>query len=83
MCIRDSKYCIHGMNYLRREGKRWLLPSPTLWRNSGAEGMIRGVLKTNQVVSISHRSLDRIVKATVVSIAPVQPPKGVTSPLAR
>ncbi len=75
----DGSYLIYGMNYLKRDGKKWVPNPSTLWIWGNPGGKITGVLEKNRRVAVKHRSIDAIVNAVVISVYPATPPGRVTS----
>ncbi|MEM4247567.1 MAG: hypothetical protein QXF14_04605, partial [Candidatus Woesearchaeota archaeon] len=67
----------------RKAKNRWLMPSDTVWKSPDYGSLLKGVLRKNKKVRLCHRSLDRIVTATVLSVLPVRLPEGFTSPRAQ
>jgi hypothetical protein len=79
----DGTYRIFGIEYVKRPGAQWYLKAGSLWQTKNPDGKIKGVLKKNRRVALDHRSIDRVVKAIVISVHPTNPPERITSPLAR
>ncbi|MEM2916433.1 MAG: hypothetical protein QXT19_03705 [Candidatus Woesearchaeota archaeon] len=81
--IKNDEYCVHGLNYFQKGKNRWLMHSDTVWKRLDYSSLLKGVLRKNGKVRLCHRSLDKIVTATVLSVSPVSLPAGFTFPQGR
>ncbi|MEM4243099.1 MAG: hypothetical protein QXM31_04325 [Candidatus Woesearchaeota archaeon] len=82
----NGTYRIFGIQYLARPGTQWWLKSGSLWQTKNPDGKITGLLKKGKKVMLNHRSvasLDKMVKAMVLSVREAEIPEKLTSPLAR
>ncbi len=77
----DGTYRIYGVQYVNRPGPKWRLNSGSVWQLRNPNGKISGELKKNRRVYLDHCSIDRVVRAVVLSVHQASPPLMPTSPL--
>lgn len=91
----NGTYHVFGVQYENRPGAQWWLKSGSIWQMKNPDGEITRVnkkgckadkLKRGNEVIFHHRTirtLEKRVRAIVLSVHPTSPPERLTSPLAR